>query len=144
MAMGSAVPAFVFSLITAASAGYVLWRDRRPAPHGATPGPDGPYAWAWQDYRRVRRRAGAATLLFLTLPMCVGYLSELTLRTLTPGFPIAFIAMACAAFSFWQLLAWSCPRCGEVFGSPGLINQRCRHCHLPKWANGRDEPAGEQ
>jgi hypothetical protein len=143
MGVGFAAPAFAFSLITAAGAGYVFWTDLRPALHGATPGPEGPYAWAWQDYRRVRRRAGAAVLLFLTLPMCVGYVSELTLGSLTPGFPMAFIAMAGASLSFWQLIAWSCPRCGEVFGSHALLNRRCRHCHLPKWDDGQDGPPGE-
>jgi len=84
----------------------------------------------WESYRRVRNRALTCILVFFLIPPAVAYVSVRLIGSTTPGLVLALVSMVVAAFSVWQFITWSCPRCGETFGAP---LGHCRHCRLPKW-----------
>jgi hypothetical protein len=87
-------------------------------------------SFAWEDYKRVRNRAIAWPMVFFFVSPCVAYASVMLIRSIMPGFVFALSTMLVAAFSLWQFMTWSCPRCGEPYGVP---LGHCRYCHLPKW-----------
>lgn len=89
------------------------------------------YSQAWLDYRKLRNGVVGWIVAFATVPLCVAYVSTQIVGSLLPGFVLAFITMGGSVYSVWQLITWSCPRCGEAFGAP--LRRRCPHCRLMKW-----------
>jgi len=92
----------------------------------------------WQEYRRLRRNT---LLVWLGYIPAVGFLAMVG-QWLTHTFILGFISAG--AYMVWfamtgaQWTQFSCPRCGEYFGSRGALRlgplaRKCMHCGLPKW-----------
>src|SRR5689334_10318616 len=91
-----------------------------------------PYFNAWREYKKLRNEVLLWTALFIVAPLSVAYVSARWVGSTTPGIVLAFIAMGGWLHAGWRLQTWTCPRCGEVFGTP--LRRSCRHCGLAKEA----------
>lgn len=100
---------------------------------------EGPYAAAWRAYRR------AGWIIFLLLagiPIGVFPIAGLLRHWFTIPLSLAdlsrFWLLVMVIAVFWEN-QWRCPRCGKKFNVPvgrrrGLLESKCPHCWLPKWA----------
>jgi len=99
----------------------------------------------WNEYRKRRNLFLFAFLGGLPIVSGLGSLGSWVLHTLAP-FPILAISwIAFFVVAGIRLSCWPCPRCGDWFAatwwSHNLFAQRCVHCGLPKYSNGKQPGA---
>ena len=96
---------------------------------------------AWREYARTRNRAMLLLLVFLFGSLLVALVSVKLFGSTTPGFVFALATAALWVYFTWQVFAWPCPQCGDLFGCP--YRRKCRNCKLPKWKEPQNAPSGK-